>query len=143
MRFEKGDYVVIHSLPEADGEILECASGEFQCTENGETFNAVKLKGKTKSYNVDFLQIVDIDKFVKKYFTTNKTRPKTIEMMDYIYTLLSENKDGMYSKEIVGKLKKEKDFVYSHTTMLMKQVMKKYPEIKKPSKGFYIIENFK
>ncbi|WP_330937824.1 hypothetical protein VXF94_21305 (plasmid) [Bacillus amyloliquefaciens] len=141
MPLKQGDYVVIHSLPEADGEILECASNEFHHEEDGKPLIAIKLKGKGKLYNVDFLQEVKIDAFLKNFFTTNKTRPQTVEMMDYIYTMLLENKDGMYSKCIVKKLKQEKDFVYSNTTTLMNRVMEKYPEVKKPFEGFYIVEN--
>lgn len=41
MPLKQGDYVVIHSLPEADGEILECASNEFLHTDNGNAYNVV------------------------------------------------------------------------------------------------------
>lgn len=61
-------------------------------------------------------------------------------MQEYIYNLLLDHKNGMYSKDIVRKLREEKDLVYSNTTTLMKKVMEKYPEIKKPYSGFYIIQ---
>lgn len=140
MQLKKGDHVVIHTLAEADGEILECASDEFPYKQDGNTFNAVEIKGKPGVYNVDYLQLVKVDLFLKNMFRTNRTKPETVEMQEYIYNLLLDHKNGMYSKDIVRKLREEKDLVYSNTTTLMKKVMEKYPEIKKPYSGFYIIQ---
>ncbi|MCX4074711.1 hypothetical protein OQZ55_00075 [Bacillus subtilis] len=156
MSLKQGDYVVIHSLPEADGEILECASNEFLHTDNGNEYNAVTLKNRQGIYNVSYLQKVNTEQFLKKWlyvygksvskempsiFVRNKVKPETIEMQNYIYDLLSKNPSGMYAKDILEKMKKEKSMVYSNITVLMNRLMKEHPEIKKPYHGFYIIES--
>ncbi|MCY8478054.1 hypothetical protein [Bacillus atrophaeus] len=143
MQLKKGDHVVLHTIEEAkkyDGEIHQCASDEFQHIDNGKIYNAVRLKGLSGIYDVSFLQRVRLEQFLKKVFNTNPIKPETIEMQNYIYNLLLENPDGMYSKEIQRKMKEEKNLVYSNITVLMKRVMESHPEIKKPYNGFYVIE---
>ena len=143
MSFRKGDYVVLHTTEEAkkyDGTIQQCDSDEFQCGQGEILYTAVKLKGLPGNYDVRYLPRVKINEFLKDMFRTNRVKPETVEMQEYILELLSKNKNGMYSKDILRKAREERGFYYSNITVLMKRIMQEHPEIKKPYNGFYIID---
>lgn len=44
-------------------------------------------------------------------FARNKVKPETIQIQNYIYDLLLKNSRGMYSKDILEKIKKEKAII--------------------------------
>ncbi|MCY8821576.1 hypothetical protein MOE22_12535, partial [Bacillus atrophaeus] len=99
MELKKGDYVVLHTTEEAnkyDGEIQQCASDAFEYIESAGklSYIAVKLKDLPGNYDVRYLQRVKVNEFLKDMFRTNRMKPETAEMQEYIYDLLLKNKNG-------------------------------------------------